>query len=502
MSAEPTLPTDITRTERLPLQPVDKSALLDRIDALRGSDAGWREGKCFALVYSAGEEHHDFLTEAHNKLLFENGLNPMAFKSLKQMESEVTRMTANLLHGGPDAVGVMTSGGTESLLLAVKTYRNYAKKKRPWVRRPNMVLPKTAHVAFDKAGHYFGVKPKYVPVTGDFRVDMKAMAKAIDRNTIMLAASAPQYPHGVIDPIEAIGKLAQKHKLPFHVDACVGGFLLPFLEKLGRPIPTWDFRVPGVTSISADLHKYGYCAKGASTITYRSMDYMKHQFFITTDWPGGIYASPGIPGTRPGGPIAAAWAGLQALGEQGFLGLCERALKAADQIRAGVNRLDGVKILGTPDATLLAIGSDDEAVDIYAVADQLNAKGWHFDRQQHPSSIHLTVMSAHLDTADEFLRDLDEAVQHVRANPELKSSGDAAMYGMMAKIPVRTMVKTAVLQVMEGMYSPEGQVPDLGEKGAAGDGLIGKIIDNYQAPLLEGLDKLEKAKDRLRSLRG
>lgn len=481
---------------RLPQKGADFEALLEQMHGLRHEDAHWREGRCFALVYSAGEDHHTFLAQAHNVFFSENGLNPMAFKSLKRMEAEVVRMTHGLQHAPSEAVGVMTSGGTESILLAVKTYRDMARKRRPWIRKPEMVLPKTAHVAFEKAGHYFGVKIRYAPVTEDFRVDVKAVKKLINRNTIMLMGSAPQYPHGVIDPIAELGELALKKKLPLHVDACVGGFLLPFIERLGHKVPSWDYRAAGVTSISADLHKYGYCAKGASVLTYRSMDTMKHQFFVSTDWPGGVFASPGVPGTRPGGPIAAAWAGMQAMGEDGYMRLAERALGATDKLRAGIDTIDGLCLYGEGPATVVTFGSSDKNLDVYAVADQLGDKGWHFDRQQHPASVHLTVMSAHLDTADEFIADLRAAVAAVKADPELKSRGNAAMYGMMARIPMRTMVKSAVQKVMEGMYGPDGEVPDLSEPGAAGDGVVGKVMDRFGGVAMQAFERFDEVKSR------
>ena len=491
-------PEDAPPVTAIPRAPQDHEALLAQMRHLAQGDARWAEGRCFALVYSAGEAHSAFLKEAHNLFFSENGLNPMAFQSLKRMESEVVRMASALMHGGEHAVGSMTSGGTESLLLAVKTYRDLARRKRPWIRRPELVVPKTAHVALDKAAHYFGVKLRHARVGRDFRVDVDHVRKLINRNTIAILGSAPQYPHGVIGPIEALGALALEKKRPLHVDACVGGFLLPWLERLGEPIPPWDFRVPGVTTISADLHKYGYCAKGASVLLHRDMKTMRHQFFVTTNWPGGIYAGPGVPGTRPGGPIAAAWAGLQAMGEAGYLHHTERALTASRAFKAGIEKISGVKLLGSDDATLVCFGSDDPAVDIYAVADQLDDRGWHADRQQHPNSIHLTVMSQHLDIVDIYLRDLQEAVDYVRAHPEAKSRGNAAMYGMMAKIPVRRMVKSAVLSVMEGMYAPGAHTADLSQPGAAGEGLMGQLVDKVAPKAVALIDELDALREHFK----
>jgi sphinganine-1-phosphate aldolase len=247
------------------------------------------------------------LQRAHNLFFAENALNPMAFKSLKRMEAEVVQMTASMLHAPDDACGTMTTGGTESLLMAVKAARDRAKARGPKTDRPNVVAAITAHPALDKAGHYFGLEIRKAPVGPDKRVIVSAMKKLIDKNTVLLFASAPQYPHGVIDPIDEVGRLALSRGIPLHVDACIGGFVLPWVERLGYPIPAFDFRVPGVTSMSADLHKYGFAVKGASVVVYRDMSYLEHQFFLETEFPGGIYASPSMTGTRGGGPIAAAW---------------------------------------------------------------------------------------------------------------------------------------------------------------------------------------------------
>lgn len=484
----------MTEQRELPLEGVARDTVLERLAEAGAKDADWRGGKVWSLVYFAGDEHHAFLKEAHATFFSENGLNPMAFKSLQRLEREVVRMSASMLHGPADAVGTMTSGGTESLLLVVKAARDRARKRRPWIRNPEVVLPETAHVAFDKACHYFGVKPRWAPVGPDYRVDLKAYRKLVNRNTVLLVASAPQYPHGVVDPIVELGEIAQAKKLPFHVDACIGGFVLPFLEDNGHPVPLWDFRVPGVTSISADLHKYGYAAKGASVVVYRNMDYLKHQFFVSTNWPGGIYASPSIAGTRPGGSIAAAWAALMAMGRDGYRAHARDALEASQRLQTGIRAIPGLDVVGKPDATLVAWHSIDPAIDIYAVADQLEEKGWHIDRQQHPESIHCTVTSHHLGVVDTYLADIRAAVELVRANPELKRKGNAAMYGMMAKVPVRMAVKKAVEQVMTSMYGPNGGAPD---PTAGLDGPVAKLMERWGPQAMNVLDRLDAARKKL-----
>lgn len=485
--ATPATPTPEAVTT-IPARGVDHEMLLGRLGALREGDVDWRNGRVFSLVYHASDEHLALLKKATETFFCENGLNPMAFQSLKRMEHEVVRMAAGLMNGDDNVVGTMTSGGTESLLLAIKTYRDHARKHKPWIRSPEMVLPATAHVAFDKAGHYFGVKIRWAPIGPDYRVDVKAVRRLINKNTILLVGSAPQYPHGVLDPMEQLGQLALEKDLPLHVDACVGGFMLPFVEKLGHYVPGWDFRVPGVTSISADLHKYGYTAKGASVILYRSMDWLKHQFFISTDWPGGIYASPSIPGTRAAGPIAAAWTGLQGMGVEGYLDLTKRALEATDKLKGGIARIDGLKVIGSEHCTIVTWMSTSKDVDVYAVADQLQDRGWQADRQQHPACVHCTVTSNHLPIVDDYLRDLAEAVAYVRAHPDVKSRGNAAMYGMMAKVPVRAMVKSAVMRVMEGMYGKDGKV-DL--TASQGDGFVDQLIASNQEAVMKVLDRVD-----------
>lgn len=282
---EPPMSTSFPPTGR------DPEAILSEMAAFRDQDADFRGGRTWSMVYYAGDAHHALMEHAHNLYIAGNALDPMAFKSLKRMESEVVQMTADLLHGSPSTVGSLTSGGTESLLLVVKTYRDRARRIWPWIRRPNAVVPNTIHPAFEKAAHLFGVKLKRVKVGSSGAVDPKAMAKKVDRNTIFIAASAPQYVTGVVDPIPELSALALKKRLPLHVDACFGGFILPFLKNLGVQMPVFDFENPGVTSISADLHKYGYAPKGAAVLLFRDMAHMRHQFFISTGWPGGIYAS-------------------------------------------------------------------------------------------------------------------------------------------------------------------------------------------------------------------
>jgi sphinganine-1-phosphate aldolase len=442
---------------RLPARGRPADEILAELAARSRRDVDWRGGRVFSLVYHAGEAHEQLLGRAHALFASGNLLNPLAFRGLKQLESELVEMAGRLLHCS-GAVGTVTSGGTESILCAVAAYRDRARRERPWIRRPELVAPSTIHAAFDKAAHYFGVRLVKVPVGPDLRADVRATARAIGRRTIGLVASAPQYPHGVVDPIGELGMLAQDRGLPLHVDACVGGFILPWLERLGRPVPRWDFRVPGVASISADLHKFGYAGKGASLLLWRSIDAMRHQFFVATDFPGGIYASPTLLGTRPGGPIAAAWAALHALGEDGYLALAARAAEAADRLRAGIAAIPGLSVLGAPDATIIAYAAA-RGLDIYAIADRLEARGFCVDRQHRPASIHLTVTANHALIVDDYLVDLAASVEDVRRDPGLSHAGTAPMYGMAGRLPLRSLVASRVRKVFADLYTQRGGAP-------------------------------------------
>jgi glutamate/tyrosine decarboxylase-like PLP-dependent enzyme len=393
----------------------------------------------------------------------------------------------------------MTSGGTESILLAVKTARDRARSKNKKLGKPNVVAPETIHPAFDKAAQYFGLEMRFSRLTPGYRADVKDLETLIDANTVLIAASAPQYPHGVIDPIGDIAELALRRGLPFHVDACVGGFVLPWIERLGHPLPRWDFRVKGVTSMSADVHKYGFTTKGASVVLYRDMSYLRHQFFVSTDFPGGIYASPTIAGTRPGGAIAAAWASLMTLGEEGFLDHARRALEATKIIADGIAAIPELELLVKPDATIVAWRARPETgLDTYVIADQLTDRDWLVDRQHHPACIHCTVTSNHLPHAADYVKDVAAAVDYVKAHPELESRGNAAMYGMMAKIPFRGVVKTSVLDVMEKMYGPnaaEGGGDPLASTDE--DGVVMKLVKSYGSKALAVIDRAQALRDKL-----
>jgi len=462
--------------------------ILTAMRSARDHDLDWREGRVFGLVYHASEEVTDLLKNAHELFFSENGLNPTAFPSLRRFEAEVVAMVASLMGGETEIAGNLTSGGTESLLLAVLSAREWARRRQPEITRPEMVLPASAHPAFDKAAHYFGVKVIRVPPRTDFRADPQAMEAAITPNTILIVASAPSYPHGLVDPIAEIGEVAQRHNLLFHVDACVGGMMLPFARRLGYPVPFFDFCVPGVTSLSVDLHKYGYAAKGASLILYRSAALRREMLFAAIDWWGGIYASPTLAGTRPGGPIAAAWAVINYLGEEGYLELARSVMDATRKVHEAVQSIPGIQILSSPEMSLLAIVSD--TLDIYEVGDELSQLGWQLDRQHLPPSLHMTITPAHAPVIDQFNADLREAVTRVQ-RPSLRRAAMAMMVKAANLLARRLPERWATRMTGMVSNSPGGSDSGLPQRSAPLYGLIGSLPNRRDVKELV-LDLLEE----------
>jgi glutamate/tyrosine decarboxylase-like PLP-dependent enzyme len=398
---------------------------------MKEGDQDWRGGRVFSLVYSAGDDVHELLQDALSLYSAENGLNVLAFPSIGTMQHDIVSITATLLGAddpasGGGVEGYLTSGGTESLLQAVKTARDVARQDRGiWF--PRVVAAESAHAAFTKAADYFDVELVRVPVGPDFRVDVDALADACTDSTIMVVGSAPTYPQGVVDPIADIAALAQERGILCHVDACMGGFLLPFLTMLGRFTEPFDFRLPGVTSMSADVHKYGYASKGVSVILYRTPELARHQVFATNDWLGGFYASTAMAGTRPAGPIAAAWAALMHIGIEGYLALTRTAHDAALALRAGIESIDGLALRGDPPATVMAFGAGDSAeLDIFAVGEKLAAEGWYLDRQNRPDSLHATVHAGSAGSVPFLVDDLRRAV---RETGNERTEDRSTMYG-------------------------------------------------------------------------
>ena len=441
----------------IPEHGIEHEKLLGQLETeMKEEDIHPYSGKAFGLCYLAGKEHSEFLKKVYTTYLTENALNPMAYPSLRTMETEVVAMAAWMLNGNRKTTGSMTSGGTESILMAVKSHRDWAKDTKG-IESPEMIVPETVHPAFDKAAHYFGVKAIHVPLREDLRVDIEKVKEAITKNTILLVGSAPCYPYGVIDPIEELAALAKEHKIGCHVDSCLGGFLLPWVEKLGYSIYNkFDFRLPGVTSISADLHKYGYAAKPASVVLYKSDKFRKYQFYVYADWCGGIYGSPSAPGTRPGGAIAAAWAAMKALGQNGYLESAKDVMETAKKFIHGINAIDGLHVMGEPDMAVYAYTFDEDIdLNFYTYVDLLENKGgWMINRMQNPPAAHHMTSRVHMSIVEEFLADAQWAMDKIQTMPPgEKVKGEAAMYGMMGTFDDKGKIEDLVRDILLKQYS-------------------------------------------------
>jgi sphinganine-1-phosphate aldolase len=447
---------DVSVYSRLPQTGRDRADVIDDVAALAEAEQGdWRDGFASGAVYHGDTEHIEFLNEVYALQSQSNPLHLDVWPSGMKFEAEVIAMTAGMLgadaaaRAGDEIVGTVTSGGTESIIMAMKSYRD-----RAGISKPQMVIPDSAHVAFDKAAAYFGYEQVRVPVGVDFAADVDAMANAVTKRTVVVAASTPGFPHGIIDPIPELSEMARERGVGFHTDACLGGFVLPWAERLGYDIPLFDFRLPGVTSMSADTHKYGYAAKGTSVVLYRGRELRRHQFYVATEWPGGLYYSPSLAGSRPGGLLAAAWAALLAMGEDGYLRATEAILKAGSEIRAGIDKIDGLSVLGDP-LWVIAFASDD--VDVYEIMARMSERGWSLNGLHHPPAVHIAVTLRHTQpgVTDRFLSDLSDAVDGARASGGGPTTGAAPMYGMAATFPARGAVNELMARYIDRIYEIE-----------------------------------------------
>lgn len=396
---------------KIPEQGLGKEALFETLQSYRSRDLAWREGRAWGYVYHAGREVEEVGARAFTMFMTENALDPTVFPSLSRFEKEIIAMAAAHLQGDEHVAGSFTSGGTESILLAVKTARDKARAERPDLSQPEILVPVTAHAAFHKAAHYLGVRLVPTPVDGQsFRADVKAMRAAITPRTILLVGSASGYAHGVVDPIPEMGALAQEHGLLLHVDACIGGFVLPYFRKLGVAVPDFDFTVPGVTSISMDLHKYACTPKGASVVLYRNRELRRHQIFACSRSCGYTLINPTVQSTKSGGPLAAAWAVLHYLGQEGYLGIARQLLDAKQRLVEGIGAIPGLRVLGRPEMCLIGFASD--TLNVFAIADEMKTRGWYVQPQlaydASPENLHLTVAPNNVPWVDGLLADLRE----------------------------------------------------------------------------------------------
>ncbi|XP_048472292.1 sphingosine-1-phosphate lyase 1 [Rhincodon typus] len=450
-----TLKDGTTYITSLPAQGLAEPELLLKLkDYSTMGEVHWEKGQVSGTVYSGEEQLTKLMVKVYGDFAWSNPLHPDIFPGVRKMEAEVVRMACTLFRGGPESCGTVTSGGTESILMACKAYRDLGAERG--VKYPEIVAPISAHAAFDKAAQYFGMKIVHVELDKrSMQVDVKAMKKAISRNTVMLVCSVPQFPHGIMDPVEQVAKLALDYDIPLHVDACLGGFLIVFMEKAGYSLPPFDFRVKGVTSISADTHKYGYAPKGSSVVLYSNKKYRHYQFFVAPDWQGGIYASPTIAGSRPGGIIAACWATMMYMGEDGYIKATKKIIDTARHIEAQLRKIKEIFIFGKPEVSVVAIGS--QIFDIFRLSNAMTSKGWNLNTLQFPSSIHICVTLLHTKdrVADQFVEDLRESVAEIMKNPDEKTTGRGAIYGMAQSIPDRTLVTEISHGFLDCLYSTE-----------------------------------------------
>ncbi|XP_048506313.1 sphingosine-1-phosphate lyase isoform X2 [Athalia rosae] len=445
--------TGISTVRELPENGWSETEILDMVKkCVNLGNYDWKAGKVSGTVYKDDKALVNLVTAVYGVASYTNPLHADIFPGVCKMEAEVVRAACNLFHGDSESCGTMTTGGTESILLACKALRDYARDVKG-IKNPEMVVPTTAHSAFDKAAQYLKIRVVNVPVNPkSFTVSIESMKKAISRNTIMLVGSAPNFPYGTMDNIEAISELGVRYNIPVHVDACLGGFLICFMEAAGFSLPPFDFALKGVVSISADTHKYGYAPKGSSVIMYREKKYRHHQYTMTTDWPGGIYGSPTVNGSRAGGIIAACWATMMHFGKNGYVEATRKVIETTRYIEQELRKLDGIFIFGTPATSVIALGSDQ--FHIYRLSDALSAKGWNLNPLQFPCGIHICVTHLHTQSgiADEFLDDLKTELALIMKTPDVPVAGKLAMYGMSQSIPDRSVVSDFTRYFLDSMY--------------------------------------------------
>eukprot|EP00088_Acartia_fossae_P057479 TRINITY_DN6706_c0_g1_i2.p1 TRINITY_DN6706_c0_g1~~TRINITY_DN6706_c0_g1_i2.p1 ORF type:complete len:484 (+),score=119.67 TRINITY_DN6706_c0_g1_i2:240-1691(+) len=442
----------------LPEVSSDNEAVLAKVNQYLGvGGMDWKAGAMSGTVYNCSQQGLQLISDVYGLTSLTNPLHPDAFPGIRQMEMEVVRMTCDMFNGGPETVGCVTTGGTESIILACKSYRDMAIERG--VKYPEILCPVSAHAAFDKAADMLGISIRHVPLDPDtMRVDTAAMQRMINKNTMMLVGSAPQFPHGSVDPIEAIAKLGVRYNLPVHVDACLGGFLVPFMKSAGYDVPPFDFSVPGVCSISADTHKYGYAPKGTSVLMYKNAELRSYQWFSFPDWPGGIYATPTIGGSRSGGIIAACWATMISYGKEGYVKATKEIVATTRKIASEIATVPTLKIVGKPDVSVVAFTSD--KFNVYSLSDALKARGWALNALQFPECVHLCVTRLHTEAgvADKFVRDVREATEIILRDPEAAGGGSAAVYGMAASIPDRSIVSELTAVYLDSLYASKADI--------------------------------------------
>ncbi|KAI9062826.1 PLP-dependent transferase [Trametes sanguinea] len=447
---------NVTRHLSLPEQGHDTEWILHemaKMDEESGSHVDWRNGKVSGAVYHGGEDMQKVIIAAMERYCVSNPLHPDVFPAVRKMEAEIVAMVLKM-YNNPNGAGTTTGGGTESIIMSVKTHRDWARATKG-ITEPEMVVPITAHAAFDKGAAYLGVKVHTIPVDPETRqVDIKRVARAINGNTIMIVGSAINFPDGNQDDIVALGKLASKHKVGLHVDCCLGSFIMPFLEEAGFPVQPFDFRVEGVTSISCDTHKYGFAPKGSSVIMYRDAALRRFQYYINPDWVGGVYGSPSIAGSRPGAIIAGTWAAMEYMGHSGYLESCKQIVTAAKTIARRIkSEIPELRILGNPPASVVAFAAAHESeLNVLEVGDAMSKKGWHLNALSQPAAVHIAVTRLSVPVVDQFIADLKDSVRDAQITPSGKGTM-VTLYGLGQSSPVGpTMVGHVAEAFLDTMY--------------------------------------------------
>jgi glutamate/tyrosine decarboxylase-like PLP-dependent enzyme len=449
----------------IPKSGQSREEVLRTLESYKANDMPWRDGRTWAYIYDPGEEAERVIKEAFGLYLTENGLDPTVFPSTLRLENELIAMAARHLKGDENVVGSFTSGGTESILCAVKAARDRARARHPEITRPELLLPETAHAAFHKASHYLGLDVVVVDCDPEtFRADPEAMARAITPNTIMMVGSAISYAHGVVDPIRELGQVALAHDLLLHVDGCMGGFLLPYFRRLGAPVPAFEFDVPGVTSISMDFHKYAFAAKGASVVLYRDREIRRHQMYACASWTGYTVINPTVQSTKSAGPLASAWAALHFIGDDGYLEIARQTMEATRRIADAVDAHPDLRLLGRPEMNLLCFTSD--TVSVFHIIDEMKERGWYVQPQLafggSKENIHLSINPASVKWVDAMLADLSECVEKARVLP----SGELA-----------SKVSAAFADTDPDQFGEEAFAGMLAMAGVEGDALPGRMAE-------------------------
>ncbi|KAI7870150.1 sphingosine-1-phosphate lyase [Spinellus fusiger] len=446
---------NITQTLVLPRHGLQEEVIMDNLRSFQNLKAAdWQSGKVSGTIYHGGEELTRLLSQAYHMFASSNPLHPEVFPGVRRMEAESVAMVLDMYNAPKTGCGVMTSGGSESIIMACKAYREMYKDKKG-IQHPEMIVPETIHAAFMKAAGYFNIKLISIPVdpvTCKVRVDR--VARAINRNTIMIAGSAVSFPHGIADDIAALGKLAKKCNIGFHVDCCLGSFIMPFLEKAGFPTTPFDFRVDGVTSISCDTHKYGFAPKGSSVVMYQNEVIRKYQYFLCADWTGGIYASPSMTGSRPGALIAGCWAALMNIGEDGYLDSCKKIVGARKTIEEGIRSTPELHVLGEPIGPVIAFGAN-APLNVYDVGDKMSARGWNISSLQKPAALHISITLPWTQSGSLFVKDLKEVVAGLVNDPKSGNGSTAAIYGTAASVPDKTIIEDVAAGFIDLLYKAE-----------------------------------------------